>query len=116
MASSAPSTVHIAAISQPAPMPVSRSATPGQASGRSSATAMTALATAPAAKTASSPVRVARQRVTSLAAYTMIRPGFWVSTVFQVPHWYSPPTASTPRMSMRAPRNTGRPPTELPTS
>nr|BFE69771.1 hypothetical protein GCM10020092_030720 [Actinoplanes digitatis] len=77
---------------------------------------MSRLAGAPAAKTATTPASAARQRVTSLAAYTRRRAGSWVSTVFHVPQAYSPSAASTPRISISAPRKTGRPPIELPTS
>ncbi|PSK61284.1 hypothetical protein B0E53_06821 [Micromonospora sp. MH33] len=115
-ASTAPSMAHIVAMSQPAPIPVSRSPAAGQVTGCASADAMSRLATAPTANTASTTASAAAARVSSLPAYTSSRVGPWVSTVFQVPQPYSPPTVSTPRISRIEPRKTGRPPREFPTS
>jgi hypothetical protein len=111
-----PSVAHIIVTSHPAPTPSSRSPAPGQLMGWFSRVAMTGLATAPAAKQDSVITRAETATATSFATYTVTRETPWPSNVFQVPQAYSPPTTSTPRISASAPRKTGLPPMELPTS
>src|SRR3954469_7011662 len=77
---------------------------------------MIRLAAAPTAKIVTTNASAATARAAIFPAYTASRDGPRVSTVFQVSQPYSLPTASTPRTTMIAPRNTGRPATELPTS
>ncbi|WP_235999787.1 hypothetical protein [Qaidamihabitans albus] len=50
------------------------------------------------------------------AQYTAMRDGCCASTVFQVSKPYSLPATSTPKVSARAPTNTGSPPSTLPTN